>query len=467
MIGASGDNSISEMITAGLKNDHAALPFPQQYITSASSCINNILKEVKKFEKKAGVIHNELCEYLNHLYHATTHPSYKEVNFKYDDKYADTIKNNREKIIQSWHEFCQFCFSYRNVETHFNELLVRYIFHYLLVHNDLEDFKTLAQTLGKNAFQDETLLHLAVKSNNVMAAKFILDNKLCDINKPHSFNDYTVLHMAVSRGNKDMVKLLIQNGLDLNAVKERGQTALMIAKEKGYIDICMILIEKDKNVNFQEFLYDCLYIAVKNNKQKAIQILLDEGVLINCIFKVDHSTPLEVAIRYDHPDLVEFLLKQGAKVNFHAEASSPPIFEAVERGRSSKIIGLLLDFDADLINMIWNDKTLLSIVLVKKYSMDANNFKIIKLLLDHGADANQKIVTGKKNDDSFYQTPLHCAVYASYDKNIVLNVVTLLLECGADATLKNSHEQTPLDLYLLHFNKYNGVSLFDIELRSQ
>jgi len=190
--------------------------------------------------------------------------------------------------------------------------------------------------------------------------------------------------------------------------------------------------------------------VIKNNKQKTIQTLLEQGVDINGVFTGENSTPLEVAIQYRHADLVEFLLQNEADANFHAEKSDPPIVIAVCKG-NKKITELLLEYHVD-VHMKWKDKTLLCSAFSDPYAM---NFGVIQLLLEHGADANQKIGNEKKKDVSFYETPLHRAV--RFQPEIALQLVTLLLKFGADVTAKNSRQQTPLDFSL---NKYNHIGFF-------
>ena len=104
--------------------------------------------------------------------------------------------------------------------------------------------------------------------------------------------------------------------------------------------------------------------------------------------------------------------------------------------------------------MTWSNYTPLSLAFPRMLSAKV---EIVALLLDHGADANQKIYT----KDSFYETPLHRAVnLENHNQQTVLELVTLLLKSGADATLKNSLQQTPLDLYLNRLNNNNGVRFF-------
>jgi ankyrin repeat protein len=461
MVGASGDNSISEMMTAGLKDYQTSLPFPQQFITSNSSCIRSILEEVKGFQDETGTSHQELCNYLNHLCSATTSDGAKEVSFKYDHQYGEVIKNNRVKITQSWHQFCQFCLINRNEETHFNELLVSYLFHHLLIQPkfDVDQFKKLTEALGVNAFQNETLLHLAVKANNTSAAALILDNNLCDINQPHSFNGYTALHLAVSQKNKDMVELLIQKNVNWNAVDQCNKTALILAIEKGDSDSFKFLMNKDiehfnsqgncqyfafnlykdqsdEPITRQDYLQQCLYFALESGNQKIVQTLMDAGVDIN---KGTKRIPLVQAVDRNDENLVQFLLKNGAKANGNGDSS--PIKSALDK---PNILKLLLAYQPKL-DLRTDEKgfTLLSLACLK----DPVNVEAIELLLEHGA--NVVINDTYKMMGEHFTTPLHTAARSGNAE-----LVKLLLKYGADATLKDGYNRTPLEVYLDKYDEF-------------
>lgn len=444
MVGASGDNSITEMVTVGLKPEQTSLPFPQVFITSNSSCIQSILEEVKDFETQTGDNHGELCMYLQYLIKQTSHPSYKLVQFHYDKEYAKTIKLNREKITKSWHKFCEFLYLNRNNDKYFNELLVNYVFHHLLTKNDLNTFMALAKMLGENAFKNETLLHMAVKANNRKAVAFVLKNKLCDINQRHPFNEYTVLHMAAFLENREIVELLIQNGIDVQARDQHYKKAIHIAVEKSHFDIFKILLEIesviDARFNRQEMLGEFLCEAVRNNNRDAIQAVLKEGADIN--YPNYYSRSLETAIESNDVNLVEFLLINGANPNLGGDSYSLPLFSAYNK---PEIFKILLKYNGDL-NALCNGRTLIGCVC----DNDKVEFEVLEILLNRGADVNQKVFSHLDGENDVEETILHAAARSG---NIKL--ITFLLSHGANSILENSKQQTALEVYLLKCNNKN------------
>ena len=56
---------------------------------------------------------------------------------------------------------------------------------------------------------------------------------------------------AVRENNKKLVELFINDGIDIDNKDKYGITALMLAAEKGYIDIVNFLISNGADVNIQ------------------------------------------------------------------------------------------------------------------------------------------------------------------------------------------------------------------------
>lgn len=54
----------------------------------------------------------------------------------------------------------------------------------------------------------------------------------------------TALHFASSWNNKYIAESLLKYNANINAQNENGQTALIIAAQKGYNDVVKLLLEK-------------------------------------------------------------------------------------------------------------------------------------------------------------------------------------------------------------------------------
>lgn len=83
---------------------------------------------------------------------------------------------------------------------------------------------------------------------------------------------------AIARGKKDLVEFYIESGADVNSPLVNGKTPLMVAAEKGHIEVIKILIASgaDKKTKFRDSAskektaYD---LAEAAGKSKAAELL--------------------------------------------------------------------------------------------------------------------------------------------------------------------------------------------------
>lgn len=158
--------------------------------------------------------------------------------------------------------------------------------------------------------------------------------------------------------------------------------------------------------------------AVNENKiEEAKSMLKANPKLVYSIWKLKGWSPLFCAIRSEQKETVEWLLANGADVNYaikdpekrkdwNGVDGQTPLFAAIDFGRE----------DTD----------------------------IVKLLLKHGAQINIKATDG--------ETPLHHAVTKQNKR-----MVEVLLSNGADVNAKDNSGKMPLTLALMFASTYAGV----------
>lgn len=86
----------------------------------------------------------------------------------------------------------------------------------------------------------DTLLHLAVRYNNIPLVKEIIKTKKIDINIGCEL-DMTVLHISVSEGYIDMVKLLLKLGCDPSLCDEKNNTPYDYAVDEKNQELIKLL----------------------------------------------------------------------------------------------------------------------------------------------------------------------------------------------------------------------------------
>ncbi|HEX5222739.1 MAG TPA: ankyrin repeat domain-containing protein [Verrucomicrobiae bacterium] len=241
------------------------------------------------------------------------------------------------------------------------------------------------------------------------------------------------LWTAAKHGDTEVIKELVAAGHDLSA------------RKAGFV--------RDG--------FTPLHIAVVHEQKEAIKVLVELGADINAKNK-DGETPLEVAVsELRHPDVGEFLIELGAKVDVRNSVSkltpldwsafdgkvemvrmlltrganpnagrgssrSAPIQQAANSG-NVEILKLLLEAGADVNAMHAGSHALGT-------AATFGHFRFVKMLLESGANPNLPDESGT--------TPLMCGVAG---RNI--EIVKLLVDAGAkfNAVRFHGNAETALD----------------------
>lgn len=167
-----------------------------------------------------------------------------------------------------------------------------------------------------------------------------------------------------------------------------------------------------------------LHWAASGGNKAIVEVLLKHGADVNATDRC-YITPLHNAAFYCKLEVAEVLIANGANVNANG-CNGTPLFHALSDydTKQEVIVKLLLQHGAKV-----------NVVQSKDGSTPLHHLEskeIAALFIAHGADINAK--------DDFNSTPLHDA--ASRGRK---DVVQLLLDAGADKTIKNNKGETPLD----------------------
>jgi ankyrin repeat protein len=215
---------------------------------------------------------------------------------------------------------------------------------------------------------------------------------------------------ASARRHPEMMQLLISKGADVNARSiDRNYQRHVTAEGRP------------KSLDAGG-LTPLLY-AARENCIACVEVLLQNGADID-LPDPDGVSPLLVAIMNANWDLARQLIEAGADVNQWDIFGEAPLFTAIDL--RSRIDGGRASID--LLN-----KT--------------DGLTIVKVLLERGADPNRQLFFKPANVRGLMNTrgatPLIRAA-----NNGDLEVVTLLLEHGADATIATADRHTPIHAVL-------------------
>jgi ankyrin repeat protein len=206
----------------------------------------------------------------------------------------------------------------------------------------------------------------------------------------------TPLHDAAGQGYADAIELLLDHGADVNARSYGGGTPLHEAAQQGRLDAAATLLDRGADVNARSEYNTPLSLAVRFFHKDVVALLLLHGADART---VDHRgmALLDEIIDVQGPwtperrEIAEMVLAAGADINRGEGAGGTPLHEAVRRGQKGAV----------------------------------------EFLLDHGANINARDQNG--------QTPLHHAV-----NHKQIDLVELLIARGADVNPRDTQGRTPM-----------------------
>lgn len=277
-----------------------------------------------------------------------------------------------------------------------------------------------------------------------------------------SYSDAGKFFEAVSNNDINVTKLFLETGLDPNARDDDENTALIIAASKGYIEIAQFLL--DHNADFlikNNKKEDALCWAAFNGNKEIIKLLVNKGqnpseglppaftannakmaaTLLECgadpnsVIGTEYGniTMLIGAAFLGNVEMVEVLIDHGANVEDYYDTTA--LIVACQSGgqKATDMANMLIAKGANIdARDIYGSTPLM-------YAAKSGNTVLTKLLLEKGAEVNAV------NNDN--ETALYIAIYRAYTTDARLEVMKLLLDYGADKTIRGGqYNVTPLEL---------------------
>lgn len=265
--------------------------------------------------------------------------------------------------------------------------------------------------------------------------------------QPRSPGGMTAMMFSVREGCLNCTKALIEKGAKIDLPDPEGITPLIWSLFNAHFDVAKYLIEQGANINRWDWwgrtpLYLAVdYISVPHGGRPdqpslddtlpidIVKMLLDRGANPNLQLKMfppyratgnDRgldgmltvgSTPLLRAAKTQDADAIKLLLEHGARLDLSTSQGMVPILAAAGIGSTDR------DARGNYRGVDIQERAIAS----------------LQLLLDHGAQVNQKV--GRQD-----QVPLQGAALWGWPK-----VTAFLIEKGADVNSADSRGFTALD----------------------
>lgn len=259
---------------------------------------------------------------------------------------------------------------------------------------------------------DVVIIREAIKSHDVHKIREML-SKNPEILKYNSASGSpekpsTLFWEAMTGGTEEVVKLFLEFGANINEL------------HKYYVE---------DRIYYETFFHWLVYSKVWQSKLKIAETLIRHGADLNISCNQFHPTPLQHAISVNNVQYTEFLLKNGVILGDTESIVSSLTHRLCVC--SDEMLLLLLNYG---LNVNFRNTLGESILHIVSRLHDEKKciIKVTEILLNAGISVN--------GIDSFSHTPLYNAMF--FNNNI--NLISLLIDRGADVNQKIGNEEESL-----------------------
>lgn len=296
--------------------DSQEFPESPQLTLDIQSTIKNLLYNItttKDLQFCARAINNlahindDLADLINNPVFCLKLIKHLSKRFKCSNQEAAAALQTQEeaqKRLEIQRKFLTICKQESFNEEQFNLLYEQY--------KEYVDLNFTFYIITQHKQIDITLLMFAVKNNNCVLIKKLLDNG-ANINKTNSQGS-TALHFAVYDQNMDTIQCLLSNpAIAMDKPDKNGMTALMAAVHKNNCPIIQTLLDHGANINATGFNNGtALTLAVFTEKTQIVTCLLNYPNIAINHQDDDGNSALLMALSTGNKLIIKLLLKNGA-----------------------------------------------------------------------------------------------------------------------------------------------------------
>jgi ankyrin repeat protein len=318
----------------------------------------------------------------------------------------------------------------------------------------------------------ETYLDVCLKNNKFEASKWLISKGITVSNK--NKENVTAIRLAVEKGKTAIVKDMLEHSeLNINQVDEHGRSLLQDAVINGHTAISRALIEKNANINnIDKNNRNIAFDAIAYGDEELIdEITSIKGLNLNHVDS-EGRTILHCPSVLGNDNLAKKLLQKDINPTIPDKNGISFITHTALRGKDGEeVLDVALSRGHNLNTKLSDENSVLLEVLYAFTRVSDGEIQrrselkdVAKKLLNYGSDINdinakgetvlfETIRTGDVEGCAFLiengldvniknknkETPLMVSALKGAE---FLDIIILLLQAGANPTIKNKHGQT-------------------------
>ena len=214
---------------------------------------------------------------------------------------------------------------------------MRYLFFILIFLNSF--FVLYSQNTGKL----DQLLDYANTDNVEGLKRLISQDSISNFINFGDSQGHNALIIASQKGYKDIVLLLLSQNANVNLTCTHGYTALIYSANAGYIDIVSYLLAKNANPNIKVNAGTTALIqAAGKGYYSIVDMMINakadlkiSGIYNDVNSDINYNmTPLMIAAFNNHDLIVKLLLERGSDINYINENGANALFYSIAKGNN-------------------------------------------------------------------------------------------------------------------------------------
>lgn len=338
---------------------------------------------------------------------------------------------------------CGFLVPSTNEEEEITEKRRDTILSLAVVSNNKEAVKYILKS--HKEFCSKALL-LTSKYGNLDMMKFLIEEEKINTMPREKDSGQTLLHLAAANGHNQIIKYLIEKKkLDMNIKDTNNSTPLHYAAAKNQDEVVKYLIEKGANIKSENNNgYTAFNFAAVNGHNNVIRILLEKGININAKDSKG-NTALHFAVLLEKMDTIEYLIKNRIRIGEKNNRGDTALHLAFKDKKiNEEIVIYLLENTMDTEIKDNEGRTIFHLAVLKE------NLSLVKHLLE------TRTININAQDNQG-RTAFHLAVLSRKEK-----IISCLLEQAVNTNIKDNKGQTALHLAASNIENVNGKDNIEI-----